>query len=272
MVLLVCGDGAFHKSVANQNYWFIFGSTFQWAESMKTRLLGNFIPSPVIFITTACRWHYCSGDKQYQAIVIRICQLVICLSFVLSLGGCGSPYTIEKPNPYYSANTKITSQEKHVWKVVELDSFQEALFVRGQDAESFVKPYQGGLLGPLSTRYGEPATWAPSVDGFNEFIRSSFENIGYFKTVKFYSQLEESPGIQKENHLIADYIVDSEGYYYTFQIRITNPKNNEVLFHVSHDHYRWGYSMDRPLFFPVFNSVIDWIKECTGSTELGELA
>ena len=229
---------------------------------MKTRLLGNFFLSPVIFITAACRWRYGSGDKQCQAIVIRIYQLVICLSFVLSLGGCGSPYTIEKPNPYYSANTKITLQEKHVWKVVELNSFQEALFILGQDAESFVKPYHGGLLGPLSTRYGEPSTWAPSVDGFNEFKRSSFDNIGYFNTVKFYSQLEESPKIQKENHLIADYMVDSEGYDYTFQIRITNPKNNEVLFHVSHDQYRYGYYMDRPLFFPVFNSVIDWLNEC----------
>jgi hypothetical protein len=230
---------------------------------MNTRLLGNFFLSPVIIFTAACSWGCGSGDKQCQAIVIQIYQLVICLSFVLSLGGCGSPYSIEKPNPYYSASTKITLQEKHVWKVVELNSFQEALFIRGQDAESFVKPYDGGLLGPLSTRRGMPTTWAPSVDGFNEFIRSSFDNIGYFNAVKFYSQLEESPKIQKENYLVADYTVDSEGYDYTFHIRITNPKNNEVLFYASHDYYRFWYSMDRPLFFPVFNSVIDWVNECT---------
>jgi hypothetical protein len=81
--------------------------------------------------------------------------------------------------------------------------------------------------------------------------------------VKFYSQLEESPEIQKENHLVADYMVDWKGYDYTFHIRITNPKNNEVLFHASHDYFRWWERMDRPLFFPVFNSVIDWVNECT---------
>lgn len=231
---------------------------------MKTRLLGNLFLSPFTYLTAASGICCGSGDKQCQVIVMRIYQLLISSYFVLSLGGCGSAYSIEKPNPYYSANTKLTLQEKHVWKVVELNSFKDALFIRGQDAESFVKPYQGALLGPISTRRGMSSTWAPSVSEFNEFIRSSFDNIGYFNAVKFYPQLEESPEIQKENYLVADYLVGWEGGYdYTFHIRITNPTNSEVLFHASHDYFRWWERMDRPLFFPVFNSVIDWIDECT---------
>ena len=58
MVLLVNRDSAFHATVANRNYWFIFGFRFQRAENMKTRLIGNILRSPLarsinkIFIAT----------------------------------------------------------------------------------------------------------------------------------------------------------------------------------------------------------------------------
>ena len=44
---------------------------------MKTRLLGNFFLSPVFFLTAAGGWGCGSGDKQCQAIELRVYQLVI---------------------------------------------------------------------------------------------------------------------------------------------------------------------------------------------------
>ena len=180
------------------------------------------------------------------------------------LVSCSSPYKITKPDPYYPADTKLTEKEKHIWKITDLSQFQEALFVRRLDPESIVKPLNGGFPEPISGIRGKPATWAAtSKNELDEFFRASFDNIGYFKVVKHYDQLKQSPKLQQDNHLVADYSVSWEGGYdYIFNIRIINPRNNEILLYVSHEHYRFWPSLDYPLFFPVFNAVIEWKDEC----------
>ena len=52
------------------------------------------------------------------------------------------------------------------------------------------------------------------------------------------------------------------GYDFSFHIRMIDPSTEEVFLHVSHNHYRSWPRLDQPLFFPVFNVVIDWQNAC----------
>jgi hypothetical protein len=50
------------------------------------------------------------------------------------------------------------------------------------------------------------------------------------------------------------------GYDFSFEYKVIDPTNAEVLLHIKHNAFNWG-GLDRPLFNPVFNKYIDWMNE-----------
>lgn len=121
-----------------------------------------------------------------------------------------------------------------------------------------------------------------NMEKFDKYIVETLKNIGGFD--KFYTQAElEQYVIQ--NKLtdkvtsISDYIgllnlqkqvgnfmvceVTPEylgGYDYIFKLKLVNPATSETALEVKHKAFNWG-GLDRPLFNPVFNYYIDWVRK-----------
>jgi hypothetical protein len=62
------------------------------------------------------------------------------------------------------------------------------------------------------------------------------------------------------NFLIADYSLTAQGYNYSFDITLTDPSNGQIVFEAGHTTLNWD-GLDQPLFYPVLNSMKDWIDE-----------
>ena len=200
----------------------------------------------------------CPGSRRWIAALF--------LFTTLAVTGCGEPFAIATPRPHYPASASVTAAEKHAWKVLDLRPYREVLYVRHVDPKTLVQPFQGRLLGPLSTLRGQSSTWVEKDEHLFQFMNASFKNLGYFRDVRDYAWLQTHPEAKSVPHFVADYAIDwTGGEEYTFHIRIAEPARKEVVFHVSHYHYRWWPNLDRPLFFPVFNALIDWKNECAAA-------
>jgi hypothetical protein len=190
-------------------------------------------------------------------------RITISLSISLSLVGCVMDVAITEPDPYFKTDVELSPDEIREWKVIDLTPFQDVLYVRRHSAQTFFKPFTGGLPAEISTLKGRPATWIDSESEFEEFLRASLKNIGYFKSVKLLDEVEIQSLIDSGDSLIAEYLVEWRGGYdYEFYLRMLNPSTGESLLYLSHYHYRLWPRLDRPLFFPVLNGLIDWKNEC----------
>ena len=120
-----------------------------------------------------------------------------------------------------------------------------------------------------------------NMEKYESYVLETLKNIGGFE--KYYTQNELEKYVIQNNltdkvtsisdnigllnlsknvgkFLICESNVEYKGGYdFTFEYRIINPTNADVLFHIKHDAFNWG-GLDRPLFNPVFNRYIDWIK------------
>ena len=120
-----------------------------------------------------------------------------------------------------------------------------------------------------------------NMEKYETYILETLKNIGGFQ--QYYTQSElEKLVIQKNltdkvtsisdnigllnlsknvgKFLICESNVEYKGGYdFTFHYKVINPENAEILLHVKHNAFNWG-GLDRPLFNPVFNKYIDWIK------------
>jgi hypothetical protein len=200
------------------------------------------------------------------ALVVRsflVWRTTVILSILLSLFGCVMDVAITQPDPYFKTDVALSPDEIRAWKVIDLTPFQDVLYVRRHSAQTFFEPFTGGLPTGISTLKGQSATWIESESDFEEFLRTSLENIGYFKTVKLVDEIEVQPVIDSGDSLIAEYLVEWRGGYdYTFYLRMLNPSTGESPLYLSHYHYRLWPRLDQPLFFPVLNGLIDWKNEC----------
>lgn len=120
-----------------------------------------------------------------------------------------------------------------------------------------------------------------NMEKYETYILETLKNIGGFQ--KYYKQTELEQYIIQNNltdkvtsisdnigllnlsknigkFLICESNVEYKGGYdFSFEYKIINPTNAEILLHIKHNAFNWG-GLDRPLFNPVFNEYIDWVK------------
>jgi hypothetical protein len=185
------------------------------------------------------------------------------IGVLISLVGCVMDVAITQPDPYFKTDVELAPDEIHEWNLIDLASFQDVLYVRRHSKQTFSQPFTGGLPTETSTLKGQPATWIESESVFEEYLRASLENIGYFRIVERIDDVAIHSVVESGDSLIAEYLVDWQGGYdYIFHLRMINPSTGEILLHLSHYHERLWPRLDRPLFNPVFNGLIDWKNEC----------
>jgi len=181
------------------------------------------------------------------------------LSIILSvfiLTSCGTTLKITKPqsNGYYQTDKKLPPEAILVSEKVNLAKYKSMYFAK-VDHENDKK--------------------------YLDFYRSSVENINYFDKVVVQSDMEQiilSKGLadkvtsvsdtiglyhaQKHlgNFLIGELNTDHKGgYNYEAQLKVIDPSDGKVLFHIQHKAVNWD-GLDQPLFLPMFNALIDWVN------------
>lgn len=181
--------------------------------------------------------------------------LMITIS-LLVLSGCGTTMKITKPeeNGYYKTQTKVAPESILVNEKIDLSEYKSIFFAK-VDLEDNEK--------------------------YQDFYKSSIENIGYFNRVLVQSDMEQlilSEGLADKVTSVSDSIglyhaqkhlgkflvgeLDTEhkgGYNFEAELKVKDPSNGKVLFHVYHKAFNWD-GLDQPLFLPIYNAFIDWVK------------
>jgi hypothetical protein len=186
--------------------------------------------------------------------------LVSCLlvAGMLIAAGCSSTMRVSRPDPstgYYPTETKLKPDEWLVRKSLPVAEYKQLLYIRTSGALN---------------------------DELRNFVKGSLVNMQYFDEIKDVLEMEQyvfSKGLMGKvpnisdlvginklqgelgNFLVADYsILYIGGYDYTFDLAFINPANGEKVLHISHKAFNWS-GLDKPLFYPVFNGVRDWLNE-----------
>ena len=116
-------------------------------------------------------------------------------------------------------------------------------------------------------------------EDYNEFILSTFRNMGIFERVLDKSELENlvfAEGLTGKVSSISDkiglhnlykeigpflvveaYAEWDGGYDYSAKLTAMDPANGENLLELSNEAFNWS-GLDKPLFYPLFNSFLEW--------------
>ncbi|ODS23186.1 hypothetical protein AB835_10110 [Candidatus Endobugula sertula] len=179
---------------------------------------------------------------------------IIFSAFILT--ACGSTLKITKPqeNGYYQTKTKVAPESILVSEKVDLAKYKSMYFAK-VDYENDKK--------------------------YLDFYKSSIENINYFDKVLTQTDMEQmilskgladkvtsvsdNIGLYHAQKNLGDFLIGElntqhkGGYDYEAQLKVIDPSNGKVLFHVQNKARNWD-GLDQPLFLPVFNAFIDWLK------------
>jgi len=121
-----------------------------------------------------------------------------------------------------------------------------------------------------------------NMEKYDNYIIETLKNIGGFEKVYSQSELEQyviqnnltdkvtnisdNIGLLNLQKQVGNFLICEStpeylgGYDYSFSFKIINPSNSETVLEIKHKAFNWG-GLDRPLFNPVFNYYIDWIKK-----------
>jgi hypothetical protein len=150
--------------------------------------------------------------------------------------------------------TILTNSEILVKKDIDLTEYKQFLFVKKSGLN--MEKYENYILGTLKNVGGFDKYYTQSEleqyviqNGLTDKVTSISDNIGLMNLSKNVGKF-----------LICESNVEYKGGYdFTFEYKVINPTNAEVLLHIKHNAFNWG-GLDRPLFNPVFNEYIDWTK------------
>lgn len=150
--------------------------------------------------------------------------------------------------------TVLTNSEILVKKEIDLTEYKQFLFVKKSGLN--MEKYENYILGTLKNIGGFDKYYTQSEleqyviqNGLTDKVTSISDNIGLMNLSKNVGKF-----------LICESNVEYKGGYdFTFEYKVINPTNAEVLLHIKHNAFNWG-GLDRPLFNPVFNEYIDWTK------------
>lgn len=192
----------------------------------------------------------------------RKCYANVLVSLLVALltSSCGQSYQVIKPNPTtgYFSELKVNKREILISRPLKDVKEYNLVYLRGKE---------GCLAGPC----------------YN-FTKSMLLNLGVFEQVIGTNELEQviikgGPshsvsnitdlvGLNQLSAQIGKFlVVDASmsqvpGYsgLFQFEVEIKNPTDGETYFHA----YRAGRNytgLDNPILYPVFNAIIDWLKD-----------
>lgn len=183
-------------------------------------------------------------------------KYLIAVFSIFLLTACGSTLKITKPqeNGYYQTKTKVPAESILVSETVNLSKYKPIYFAK-VDHENDKK--------------------------YLDFYKSSIENVNYFDKVLVQSDMEQlilsngladkvtsvsdTIGLYHAQKHLGDFLVGElntehkGGYNYEANLKVLDPSNGKILFHVHHKAVNWD-GLDQPLFLPMFNAFIDWVK------------
>lgn len=150
--------------------------------------------------------------------------------------------------------TVLNNSEILVKKEVDLTEYKQFLFVKKSGLN--MEKYENYILGTLKNIGGFDKYYIQTEleqyviqNGLTDKVTSISDNIGLMNLSKNVGKF-----------LICESNVQYKGGYdFSFEYKVINPTNAEVLLHIKHSAFNWG-GLDRPLFNPVFNEYIDWVK------------
>ena len=150
--------------------------------------------------------------------------------------------------------TVINQEEILVEKSINLKEYSKFLFVKKSGLN--MEKYETYILGTIKNIGGFEKYFTQSEleqyviqNNLTDKVTSISDNIGLLNLSKNVGKF-----------LICESNVEYKGGYdFTFEYKVINPTNAEILLHIKHNAFNWG-GLDRPLFNPVFNKYIDWIK------------
>jgi hypothetical protein len=151
--------------------------------------------------------------------------------------------------------TVIKAEEVLVNKSININDYNQFLFVKksGVNMEKYENYITGTMknIGGFDKYYSQNELEQHVIQkGLTDKVTSISDNIGLLN-------LSKNVG----NFLICESNIEYKGGYdFTFEYKVINPTNAEVVLHIKHNAFNWG-GLDRPLFNPVFNKYIDWLNE-----------
>lgn len=181
--------------------------------------------------------------------------LIFGLSCVLF--SCSPTLKVKELNPKTGklpTETILNQDEILVEKNINLNEYSQFLFVKKSGLN--MEKYENYILGTLKNIGGFEKHYTQNEleqyviqKNLTDKVTSISDNIGLLNLSKNVGKF-----------LICESNVEFKGgYSFSFDYKIINPTNSEVLLHIKHNAFNWG-GLDRPLFNPVFNKYIDWIN------------
>ena len=186
---------------------------------------------------------------------MKIKILVLLVSLVLF--SCSPTLKIKQLNPETGklpTETLISPEEIIIEKSININEYKQFLFVKKSGLN--MEKYEQYILGTIA-----------NIGGFDKYyIQSDLEKyvIQQNLTDKITS-ISDNIGLLNLSKNVGKFLICESnveykgGYDFTFEYKVINPTNAEVVLHIKHNAFNWG-GLDRPLFNPVFNKYIDWLK------------
>ncbi|MCC6578940.1 MAG: hypothetical protein IT440_00745 [Phycisphaeraceae bacterium] len=187
-----------------------------------------------------------------------------CLLLLCGSAGCTFRTTqLDEKTGRFATIDKIPDKALVQKDVIALDKIGRILLLRTSDAPSNLSV---GVL-----------------DEYRAFVLDSFRNMHRFGAVMTIKDMEKkiiADGLadkvgdlnglvaihklatEQGDFLVAEYkIIWEHGDVYTFDVTIAKASDANTVLHIHHTALIW-IGADGPLFYPVFNAVMDWTDEC----------
>ncbi|WP_133158829.1 hypothetical protein [Flavobacterium alvei] len=183
---------------------------------------------------------------------------LLAIAIAISLTSCSPTLKVKQLDAKTGklpTETTLTQSEILVKKNINLKEYNQFLFVKKSGLN--MEKYETYILGTLKNIGGFQKYYIQTEleqyviqNGLTDKVTSISDNIGLLNLSKNVGKF-----------LICESNVEYKGGYdFSFEYKVINPTNAEILLHIKHNAFNWG-GLDRPLFNPVFNEYIDWLKE-----------
>ena len=184
----------------------------------------------------------------------RILLLLNMTFFIFSCSPTFQVKQIDEKKGKLPTDTRLSPEDIKIDKSINLQKYNQFLFI--------------SKLGHSTGKYGD-------------YIIGTLKQIGGFK--QYYTQpdleryviqnnltekvtsISDYIGLSNLQKQIGDFLICETNivylgaYTYTFEFKIIDPSNADVLLDIEHKGFDWS-GLDRPLFNPVFNYYIDWLN------------
>jgi len=174
----------------------------------------------------------------------------------LLFSSCSSTLKVHELNEKgkLPTDTQVTSSEILIDKPLKIDTSFHLLFIKNLNGMNRYSQYIVGTLKNISgfqeVKTSEEMEQYVIKNNLADKVTNISDNVGLYR-------LEREIG----NFLICETSAEQvDRYGYKFHFKIINAASSEIVLDVYHYAFNWA-GLDRPLFNPVFNYYIDWLKK-----------